>query len=254
MTAYIPSAAGPIRSSFCSSGFFQNGVAYAPYAHRLASWGIVTFLRDDPNLAEGTPTVASDVSYMVATWLAATNADTLSALQGKVDTSKVGLAGHSRGGQIALLAAEGGAKGLIHGVFGLDPVDTSMNGDPGGADDPCNRRRSAGVHRRDDGLRGLVLRTGREQLPGALPGGRISCLAITAVDADHTMFEDPANCSFCTLCIAGTAKPALVLATAVRYLTAFFARQLLGDTTWRGLPGSGANQDVAAGIVQIVSK
>lgn len=80
-------------------------------------------------------------------------------------------------------------------------------------------------------------------------------VAITAVGADHTMFEDPANCTFCTLCTAGTASQPLVLATAVRYLTAFFARQLLGDTNvGAAFGGAGAGQDVAAGTILMVSK
>jgi hypothetical protein len=69
------------------------------------------------------------------------------------------------------------------------------------------------------------------------------------------MFEDPASCSFCTVCTAGTASQPLVLSTAVRYLTAFFARQLLGDTSvGTAFLGAGASQDVAAGTIQIVSK
>lgn len=47
-TAYIPGGAGPFPVVILSSGFEQTGMAYAPYANRLASWGIITFLRDDP--------------------------------------------------------------------------------------------------------------------------------------------------------------------------------------------------------------
>ena len=80
-------------------------------------------------------------------------------------------------------------------------------------------------------------------------------VAITAIDADHTMFELPADCSFCTLCTAGTASQPTVLATAVRYLTAYFARQLLGDASvGAAFEGAGIDQDVSAGIVSIVSK
>ncbi len=80
-------------------------------------------------------------------------------------------------------------------------------------------------------------------------------VAITAVDADHTMFEDPAHCTFCTLCTAGTANAATVLATAVKYMTAFFARQLLGDATvGASFQGAGEAQDVAAGLIDIVAK
>jgi hypothetical protein len=77
-------------------------------------------------------------------------------------------------------------------------------------------------------------------------------LAITAVNGDHVMFEDPASCSFCTLCTAGTANAATVLATSVRLMTAFFAKNLLGDASVDATLGTAA--DVAAGTVTVVSK
>ena len=141
-TAYIPSGAGPFPVLIFSPGFFQKGIAYAPYARRLGSWGIVTLLRDDPNFfADESRSddlsrpdtvktgamadhMALDVAYEVMTWLPATNADPGSALYGKVDTKRVGLAGHSSGARIALVVGEA-LPGLIKGVFGLDPVDLS---------------------------------------------------------------------------------------------------------------------------------
>jgi dienelactone hydrolase len=253
-TAYIPSADGPDPVVVLSSGFFQDGVAYAPYAQRLASWGIVTLLRDDPNLAESTPNIVSDVEYTVTTWLAATNADTTSALHGKLDTTKVGLAGHSRGGQIALLAGEG-LQGKIRGVFGLDPVDSSTGSDP----EARTTLATIGVPL------AFIGETTDSAASGCAPaadnflvlyGAAASpAVAITALHADHTMFEDPASCSFCTLCTAGTASQPLVLSTAVRYLTAFFARQLLGDASvGAAFAGAGANQDVAGAVIAIVAK
>lgn len=253
-TAYIPSAEGPDPVVILSSGFFQDGDAYAPYASRLASWGIVTFLRDDPNLGESTPDVVSDVEYTVTTWLASTNGDSSSALHGKLDTSRVGLAGHSRGGQIALLAGEGLA-GKIRGVFGLDPVDDSSSGDP----EARTTIATIGVplafigETTDSASSGCAPAADNFQM--LYQAASSPAVAITAVNADHTMFEDPADCSFCTLCTAGTASQPVVLATAVRYLTAFFAREMLGDASvGAAFQGAGASADVAAGIIQIVSK
>lgn len=253
-TAYIPSGPGPFPVVVLSSGFFQSGVAYAPYASRLASWGIVTLLRDDPNLGEATPSIVSDVQYTVGTWLATTNADTSSALHGAIDTSRVGLAGHSRGGQIALLAGEALA-GKIHGVFGLDPVDTSMNGSA----EARTTLATIGVpvafigETTDSAASSCAPATDNYQV---LYQAAVSpAVAITSVNADHTMFEDPASCFACTACTPGTASQAQVMATAVRYLTAFFARQLLGDATvGAAFQGAGASQDVAAGRTQLVSK
>ena len=50
-TAYIPKDSRPHPVVIFSSGFMQRGIAYAPYAKRLASWGIVAFLQDDAALA-----------------------------------------------------------------------------------------------------------------------------------------------------------------------------------------------------------
>ena len=250
-TAYIPGVAGPSPVVILSSGFFQDAPAYAPYANRLASWGIITLLRDDPNLSESTPNVVSDVEYTVTTWLAATNADTTSALHGKIDTSKIGLAGHSRGGQIALLAGEG-LVGKIQGVFGLDPVDTSTSGDP----EARTTLATIGVplafigETTDSAASGCAPAADNFLVLYGAAGS--PAVAITAIGADHTMFEDPASCSFCTVCTVGTASQPLVLSTAVRYLTAFFARQLLGDATvGAAFTGAGAGQDVAVGTIQL---
>jgi hypothetical protein len=46
-----------------------------------------------------------------------------------------------------------------------------------------------------------------------------------------------------------------VLDLAVRYLTAFFARELLGDSSVGAqFQGAGAPADEAAGVIQLVSK
>lgn len=79
---------------------------------------------------------------------------------------------------------------------------------------------------------------------------------IVGVGAGHTQLEPPEACTACSICSpSGTADPAVVLAYATRYLTAFFARELLGDpavgATFDGALGPG---DVAAGRVTIMSR
>jgi hypothetical protein len=78
---------------------------------------------------------------------------------------------------------------------------------------------------------------------------------ITAVGADHTMFEDPANCSLCWLCSKGPADGSEVLAYSVRYLAAFFARELLKDRrVGSKFEGAGAAEDINAGRIEISVK
>ena len=81
-------------------------------------------------------------------------------------------------------------------------------------------------------------------------------MQIVGVGAGHTQFEDPAGCAACALCTpGGTANGAVVLATAVRYLTAFFARELLADpAVGATLQGAGSAADVAAGVITLNSK
>jgi pimeloyl-ACP methyl ester carboxylesterase len=194
---------------------------------------------------------------MVTTWLASANADSSSALFGKVNLSKIGLAGHSRGGQTALLAGEA-LEGKIGGVFGLDPVDTSTDGVEARTTLATIGVPVAFIGETTDstgGVGGQPCAPAADNYQVLYAAAASPAVAITSINADHTMYEDPSQCMFCTLCTAGTANASQVLSTAVRYLTAFFARQLLGDSSvGAAFQGAGANQDVAAGLITIVSK
>jgi hypothetical protein len=250
---YLPGADGMHPVVVLSPGLEQPAAAYHDYGHRLASYGIITLVRDDPGLFENSADVASDIAYVVTTWLPAAQTDTSSMLAGHIDLARVGLAGHSRGGKSSLIAAEMGAAGKVRAWFGLDPVDAAfLNG---------------GVQARDQ-LAGIGIPTvflgtsvigvcnavadSYQVLYALAPSPSV---ALTAVDAGHTELEDPASCVSCDICTAGTANPQVVLAYAVRYLVAFFARELLDDGhVGATFDGAGAPVDIAAGLVQRVSK
>jgi len=258
-TAYIPKDPRPHPVVIFSSGFMQSGIAYESYAKRLASWGIIAFLQDDPVIAYAPRPVFSDeaspnenpmttemavkaVSYKASTWLPAINAD--GPPHGMVDASRIGLAGHSRGAQIALLVAES-LPGRLRGVFGLDPVGTPKAGAKLGI--PV-----AFIGETVDKLSCAPASFNYQALYEVAASPAV---AITALDADHTMFQDPANCHFCNVCTKGTANSSIVLAFSVRYLTAFFAQELLGDkSVGAAFEGTGATADVKARLIQITSK
>lgn len=255
---YLPASAGAHPVVSLTPGLQQPSTAYAPYAERLASYGIVVLVRDDPGLLVQSQVIAADLEYVVATWLPAQNADASSPLHAAVDLTKVGLTGHSRGGQASLLAAEGALLGHVVAWFGIDPDD------PGTIDGFTESTEFAATN------------LGSVGIPTAFLGGQVATFCtpaninyqvlyaaapspsvlITAVNASHTEFEVQSACVDCAVCVPmGTASPTVVLDYAVRYLTAFFARALLGDaavgTTFQG---AGAAADQTAGLVQITSK
>jgi hypothetical protein len=255
---YLPSSAGALPLVSLTPGLQQPSTAYAPYAERLASYGIIVLMRDDPGLLTQSQVIAADLAYTIGTWLPAQNGEASSPLYGKVDLTKVGLTGHSRGGQASLLAIEGSLLGHVVAWFGIDPDD------PGTIDGFTESTMTA------------VGTLGTIGIPTTFLGGQVTTFCtpaninyqvlyaaapspsveITAVNASHTEFEVQSACVDCALCVPmGTANPQVVLDYSVRYLMAFFARELLGDTSVGAtFQGVGASADEAAGLIQIASK
>jgi predicted dienelactone hydrolase len=251
---YVPSSAGLHPVVSLSPGLQQPAAAYAPYAVRLASWGMIVLLRDDPGSFVLTPVVTEDLSQVVTTWLPAQHADSSSPLYGKVDVARVGLAGHSRGGKASLRAAEEQLHGKVKAWFGLDPVDSVVLGD-----NVLARTGLAAVGV-PLGFLGASVATScspvLDNYTVLYAAAASPAVQVTAMGASHTDFEDPATCVACYLCAPpGTADPSVVLTFSVRYLTAFFARELLGDSNvGAAFEGAGGPADVAAARVQIDSK
>ena len=251
---YLPSSAGAHAVVSLSPGLQQPAAAYAPFAARLASYGVIVVLRDDPGPLTVTTDVEADLTYVIGTWLSQQSQDGTSALHGKVDLARIGLGGHSRGGKASLLAAERGLKGKVVAWFGLDPVDSASF--------------SGGAQARTDvatiGIPTAYL--GASVASSCSPAGdnyevlfaasATPSVELKGIGAGHTQLEDPATCSACSLCSpSGTADSKTVLAYAVRYLVAFFARELLSDASvGAAFEGAGAAADVAAGRIQITSK
>lgn len=252
VVVYLPATAGPRPVVILSSGLQQPAAAYAPYGKRLASWGILAVLRDDPGVLSASAALADDIAFVLTSWLPSAGG----ALAGRADGAHAGLAGHSRGGQASLLAAEGALHGKLAGFFGLDPVDATPNG---GANARAQLASiaipTAFLGETTDGAGSMACAPSDSNFAVLFAAAPSPSLQITAVGADHTQFEDPAACSFCTLCTRGSADGALVLRASVRYLTAFFARLLLGDArVGSTLDGAGLGSDVAAGLMQSTSK
>ena len=245
VTVWMPSTPGrhPVVSHSCGST--QTAAGYVPYGQRLASYGIAMVSMDDAGVLTNTSDIVPNAVYVVDTWLPATFPDS-------IDLTKVGLAGHSRGGAVSLLAAEGGLQGKVVAWFGLDPVDNEFGMAP---------RDYARTHLSTIGIPTGFL--GAEVTSNCAPAADnyrtlyplapAPSVLVTGLGAGHTQLELPSACNACSICTpSGTADAGVVLAYAVRYYTAFFARELLGDVSVGAhFEGAGGPADVAAGRVTI---
>jgi pimeloyl-ACP methyl ester carboxylesterase len=246
VTLYMPTSPGKHPVVAISCGTQQTAAGYASYGKRLASHGIAAVIEDDPGILTNTSDVLPHAEYVIETWLP-TMAD-------RIDLTRVGLAGHSRGGAVSLLTAEH-EPGKVAAWFGLDPADNEFGQNP---------REYARTTLASLTIPTAFLGAGvtsncapvadsYEMLYGLAPS---PSLKIVGIGAGHTQLEDPAGCTACSVCSpSGTADSEVVLAYATRYLTAFFARELLGDTAvGPALEGAGAPADVAAGLVTVTAK
>ncbi len=246
VTTYLPTTTGghPLVSFWC--GTQQTAAGYAPYAQRLASYGIAMMITDDPGVLATTDSLLPTAVYLVETWAPMT-------FGGSVDLSHVGLSGHSRGGALTLFAAEQGLSGKVTAWLGLDAVDNPLQ-------NSTLARTNLPQIGIPTGFLGAAVATDcaptSENYVTLYPLAPSPSVAVAFNGANHTQFEAPTGCTLCGLCMpAGTADETVVLSHAVRYFTAYFARELLGDTTvGPAFEGAGAAADVAAGVVTISSK
>lgn len=245
-TLFTPTSPGLHPVVSVNAGTQQVGAAYAPYGKRLASYGIIALLQDDEGILAPTPNVVDDLTYVITTYVPANLAAT-------ADMTRVGLSGHSRGGKATLLAAENALMHKVVAWFGLDPVDVDYQNTPGA-------------------LPGI----GTIGIPLGFAGATVSsncspadanyevyytsasppAVAVTVEGAGHFDFLDQSQAiaeSFCSP--EGTANPTTALDTAVHYQMAFFARELLGDSSvGPAFDGAGAQADIAAGRIAVESK
>jgi hypothetical protein len=245
VTVYMPSTPGahPVVSLSC--GLNQTAAGYAPYAKRLASYGVAVVLRDDPGVLTNTSDILPGSLYIVDTWIAG---------DARFDGMKVGLAGHSRGGAVSLLSAEHLGNKVV-AWFGLDPVDNEFGQNP---------REFARTTLPSLAIPTAYLGAGvtsncapvADSYELLYPLSASPSVLIVGEGAGHTQLEPADGCTLCSVCSpSGTADPNTVLAYATRYATAFFARELLGDASvGPAFEGAGAAADVAASRVTIMSK
>lgn len=118
----------PYPLAIISNGFQVKASFYQSYATLLASWGYVV-LRWDTTDSLFSPLqhkALGEMTKELINWATSENTKATSLLKGLVDTSKVYVVGHSRGGKGNALAAQIDPR--IVGIFGIDPVDSNPPG------------------------------------------------------------------------------------------------------------------------------
>lgn len=235
-----------------SPGFTLATSYFNNYAQRLASYGIITVMQKVAN--EVSHATYRDDTIALIDWLEKPTGPNGGSVRGRLDTTKLGLVGHSLGGTISLLVAASDPR--VKAVFGLDPVDS--NSVP---------------------ARGEV---GKIKLPPGVPlfyvgetiskGGGMPCapadrnyevlfaassspaVALLVAGAAHNDFIDLCGLA-CTICPGGTAPKDRTNRLGVRYVTAYFLRHLRGDLRAETyLSGGELGKDIAAGYVTRTSK
>ena len=215
-------------------GFQLDGNAFEFYGAHLASHGIATLVPTfgDSLFAPLTHSALADAVVTMVTWLAD---------DARFDATRIGAAGHSRGGKLAILATT--RSGIIKATFGLDPVDTA--GGPGAqpsADNPSVTPELMAAVSVPFAVLGSAY-GGTPTSPFAPacapPEDNYRQYALAAANAPvryewvapgsgHNDFADPLPFLVSLACQAGD-DPAATRALAKARMTAFFKRHLEGD-------------------------
>jgi chlorophyllase len=235
----VPTGKGPFPVLVFAHGFQIPSSQYYGTIRRLASFGYVALTADYPAGFTSVNTVRDAKNLVGALDWAKAAAE----LAGKVDATKSGVLGHSRGGKAAVLAAA--ADSRFAAVLGLDPVDAKPPL-------PCDATTECPDSR--DALAGLAIPSAMlgETLDGAGGGLGQACApaagnfetfyakakspsySVTINGASHMSFvEDLAACGFtCSACKTATTKQDDVLSLARAFAVAFFERHLKGDAAY----------------------
>ncbi|MGB0591503.1 MAG: alpha/beta hydrolase family protein [Myxococcota bacterium] len=265
MVIYMPEGDGPFPVVVFTHGFQLAPADYASYGEHLASWGYVAILPQFPGGLFGGPTHVDLGNYLAALldWV---EADTV-VLSGKVDATRIGLAGHSMGGKISLLLASEDDRPMA--VFGVDPVDAAGGPIPmPEADYPSvtpERMDSITVplgllgettNGASEGVFGQACAPAEDNFQAYFDHAESPAIVIDVLGASHMSFLDNPECGLaCFACPSGTDDPATSRMLAQRYMVAFFNVFVQGNTGYMDyLTGDAMASDVAAGLVSSETK
>jgi len=217
-------------------GFQLSPSDYATTAAHLASWGYAVVAPQFPGSAFS-PVPHTELAAHVSELIDDLAAGSIAALA-SADGNNVGLAGHSMGGKVALLAAANDARPAA--VAGIDPVDEG--GGPlvgvtpeypsvapelmGDVDAPMlllgETTNAVG------GLFGPACAPAADNFQQYYAAATSPALQVEFLGAFHMSFLDNPSCLSCLLCAAGTDDPAVTRMHTQALLVAFFEAELKG--------------------------
>lgn len=246
---------GPFPLVVISPGFSLDRKLFQSYGERLASYGIIAVLQKSNS--EFNHTQYRDETVALLDWLVSPSGRSAERLAGRVDKTRIGLAGHSLGGKISLLVAERDAR--IKALLAIDPVDTSMP----------QARNELGRIKLATGIPLGFLGETTSKMGGFTPctpgdsnyevlynRASAPAFSITVAEAAHNDFVDNfMMCGTCGFCPGGTAPKDRTNRLAVKYATAYFLWALKDEK--RGadyLTGAELQKDVTAGYVTAAKK
>lgn len=205
-------------------GFLIPPAQYDSYAQHLATHGFLACTVDfvtglTPNHALWATDYRSAIDALILA-----NADPSSPLYGKLDAERIGLAGHSLGGKLAVLAAKEDPR--VKAIFGVDPVDSQ---EPDAtALLPLSIPIGVIGETTDATAAGMACAPAEANYTTFFDAAAAPALEITVLGANHVSFlDDRSSCELvCEFCNPATVPDAEVNALTRAYLVAFFGRYL----------------------------
>lgn len=234
---------GPYPLAVISNGFLLGADQYASYGKRLASWGYVV-IRWDTNGEDFLSALKHDalgkMIVEIVGWAAQQNQKAGSALNGLVDTSKVVLVGHSRGGKVSALAAQ--ADSRVVAFFGIDPVNSNPPGQSGASalTGMGQMKAAVAVVGADKGATGFQACAPKaDNYEKFFNAAKSPAWEILLIEAGHMQFLDRrALCLPCVACTNGKTQDALIREITQTAMVAWAEKYTRGANISSYLTGS----------------
>lgn len=205
-------------------GFLIPPAQYDSYTQHLATHGFLACTVDFvTGLTPNHALWATDYRAAIDALILA-DADPSSPLFGKLDADRIGLAGHSLGGKLAVLAAKEDPR--VKAIFGVDPVDSQ---EPDAtALLPLSIPIGVIGETTDAAATGMACAPAEANYTTFFDAAAAPALEITVMGANHVSFlDDRSSCELvCEFCNPATVPDADVNALTRSYLVAFFGRYL----------------------------